>query len=277
MLEEIIEHKKQELEKLKSDTFFDTIERGLIQRAAASPKTRPFAKALTQNAHNVRIIAEVKKASPSTGVIRKKFDALEIAQEYEAGGAAAVSVLTDEKYFEGSLESMTLIKEKIALPVLRKDFIIDPYQVYESRVAGADAILLIADALKANKGEKLKELLGLAGSLSMAALVEVHDEADLEAALEAGAVIIGINNRDLTTLKIDIETTMRLVPLIPEGKIIVSESGINSSGEITRMRRAGVAAFLIGTSLMKATDISTKLKELMGRPDDPDDDDDDKS
>jgi indole-3-glycerol phosphate synthase len=271
MLEEIIEHKKEELEKLKSDTYFDTIERGMQRKAAASPKTRGFLAAITQNGHNVRIIAEVKKASPSTGVIRKKFDPLEIAQEYEAGGAAAVSVLTDEKYFQGSLENLTLIKERIALPVLRKDFIIDPYQVYESRAAGADAILLIADALKANKGEKLRELLGLADSLSMAALVEVHDEADLEAALEAGAGIIGINNRDLTTLKIDIETTMRLMPLIPEGKIVVSESGINSSGEITRMRGAGVAAFLIGTSLVKETDISTKLKELMGRPDDDDD------
>ena len=271
MLEEIIEYKKQELEKLKSDTFFDAIERGMQQKAAASPKTRGFARAITQHVHDVRIIAEVKKASPSTGVIRKKFEPLEIAQEYEAGGAAAVSVLTDEKYFQGSLESLTLIKEKIALPVLRKDFIIDPYQVYESRVAGADAILLIADALKANKGEKLRELLELAGSLTMAALVEVHDEADLEAALEAGAGIIGINNRDLTTLKIDIETTMRLMPLIPEGKIVVSESGISSSGEITRMRGAGVAAFLIGTSLVKEKDISTKLKELMGRPDDDDD------
>ena len=271
MLEEIIEYKKQELEKLKSDTFFDTIERGMKQKAAASPKTRDFARAITQRANDVRIIAEVKKASPSTGVIRKKFEPVEIAQEYEAGGAAAVSVLTDEKYFQGSLESLTLIKEKIALPVLRKDFIIDPYQVYESRVAGADAVLLIADALKANKGEKLRELLGLAGELSMAALVEVHDEADLEAALEAGAGIIGINNRDLTTLKIDIETTMRLMPLIPEEKIVVSESGISSSGEIPRMRGVGVAAFLIGTSLVKEKDISTKLKELMGRPDDNDD------
>ncbi len=268
MLEEILENKRRELEELKADTFFDTIERGLIQRAVLMPKPRNFAGALTNAARNIRIIAEVKKASPSTGVIRKKFNALEIAHEYEDNGAAAISVLTDEKYFEGSLESLTLIKEKTALPILRKDFILDQYQVYESRVAGADAILLIAAALRANKGEKLKTLLKLTHSLSMVALVEVHDEADLEAALDSGAAIIGINNRDLTTLKIDIETTMRLRPLIPEGKIIVSESGISSPGEITRMIGVGVSAFLIGTSLIKESDISTKLKELMGRPDD---------
>ena len=271
MLEEIIEHKRKELETLKSDSFFDAIERGLVQRAAATPKTRNFTAALTNAARKIRIIAEVKKASPSTGVIRKKFDPLEIAREYEAGEAVAVSVLTEAEYFQGSLESLTLIKDNISLPVLRKDFIIDPYQVYESRVAGADAILLIAAALRANKGEKLKELLALTHSLSMAALVEIHDEADLEAALEAGAAIIGINNRDLTTLKIDIETTMTLKRLIPADKIVVSESGISSSGEITRMIDAGVSAFLIGTALVKEKDISLKLKELMGRPDDDDD------
>ncbi len=272
MLEEILEDKRRELEELRADSFFESIERGLIRRAVHAPKPRPFAAALTNAARAVRIIAEVKKASPSTGVIRKSFNALEIAQEYEDSGAAAVSVLTDEKYFQGSLDSLTLIKKNITLPVLRKDFIIDQYQVYESRVAGADAILLIAAALRANKGEKLRALLKLTHSLSMVALVEVHDEADLEAALEAGAAIIGINNRNLTTLKIDIETTMRLKPLIPEGKIVVSESGISTPGEITRMTAAGVSAFLIGTSLLKEANIPTKLKELMGRPDDDDED-----
>jgi indole-3-glycerol phosphate synthase len=272
MLDEIIEHKRQEIEQLKADPYFEIIERGFKQRAAAGYPARDFAAAISHsmpgsNGQEIRIIAEVKKASPSKGVIREDFKPLAIAREYEAAGAAAVSVLTDEKYFQGSLEHLKLIKKDLILPVLRKDFIVDSYQIYESRDAGADAVLLIAAALPALGANGLQGLLNLTASLGMAALVEVHDEAELETALKSGARIIGINNRDLKTLQVDINTTIRLAPLVPDDRIIVSESGIKSHDDIVRLKEAGVAAFLIGEALMMEKDPGKKLKELRGRSD----------
>ncbi len=268
MLDEIIEHKRREIEKLRADPDFETIERGFKQRAASATSARDFATAISlpgkpgghsMPGSDIRIIAEVKKASPSRGVIKEDFNPLAIAREYEEAGAAAVSVLTDEKYFQGSLEHLTLIKEDLILPVLRKDFIIDTYQIYESRDAGADAVLLIAAALPALGPNGLQGLLNLTESLGMTALVEDHDEAELETALKSGARIIGINTRDLKTLHVDISTTIRLAPLVPDDRIIVSESGIKSHGDIMRLKEAGVAAFLIGEALIRDKEAGKKL------------------
>ncbi|MBI5238535.1 MAG: indole-3-glycerol phosphate synthase TrpC [Deltaproteobacteria bacterium] len=223
---------------------------------------RDFKKAVSAPSDDVRIIAEVKKASPSRGVIRDVFNPLGLAKEYEANGAAAVSVLTEEAYFQGSLEHLKLIKENTGLPVLRKDFIIDEYQIYEARSAGADAILLIAAILD----EKvLKNFIWLTEALGMAALIEVHDEEEIEKALEAGVGLIGVNNRDLKTFKVDINTTIRLLPLVPKDKILVSESGIRERADILMLKKAGVSAFLIGEALIKEKDAGKKLRGLIGK------------
>lgn len=212
----------------------------------------------------VNIIAEVKKASPSKGVIREDFDPLSIALSYEEAGAACVSVLTEEKFFLGSLDYLSIIKQNISLPVLRKDFLFDPYQLYEARVAGADAILLICAMLD---GGQLRDLMGLATELGMSSLVEVHSEAELTGAITNGVgegAIVGINNRNLKTFVTDIDTTVRLLPLVPEGALSVSESGINTPGDIASLRSAGADAFLIGEALVRESDERAKLKEFLG-------------
>lgn len=260
ILDEIIKDKETELKRLKDDFSFDETLAGLKRRVRTLPAPRDFLGALRGGPENIRIIAEVKKASPSKGVIRSSFDPLAIARAYEENGAAAVSVLTDEKYFQGRLEYLTLIKNNIGLPVLRKDFIIDEYQVYESRAAGADAVLLIAAALPE---ERLRSLALLSSILGMASLVEVHDEYELTTALSAGAGIIGINNRDLRTFKTDIDTTIRLAPKVPKNRVLVTESGINTAADISVLKKAGVSAFLIGESLMREKDVGRKLRELL--------------
>ncbi|MFC1986950.1 indole-3-glycerol phosphate synthase TrpC [Chloroflexota bacterium] len=221
-----------------------------------------FASALRGD--RVRLIAEVKKASPSKGVIRSDFNPAEIAKTYAGNGASAISVLTEPKYFQGSLLHLRDVKEVLGskkVPLLRKDFIVDPYQVYESRAYGADSLLLIVAILTP---EKLGELLGLSHELGMSCLVEVHNEAELEIALRSQARIIGINNRDLSTFTVDITTTERLRPLIPRGRIVVSESGIKDHSDMEKLRQWGVDAALIGESLMSAPNIATKMKELLG-------------
>ncbi len=228
--------------------------------AARQPRPLDFAGAL--RGERIQLIAEVKKASPSRGVIRAKFDHLEIAGTYAANGAAAISVLTEPRYFQGSLSYLGEIKKalgKKGLPLLRKDFIDDPYQVYQSRAYGADSLLLIVAILTP---DKLEELLGLSHQLGMSCLVEVHNEAELEIALKSQAGIIGINNRDLNTFAVDIDTTGRLRPLIPAGKIVVSESGIKDAHDMEKLRQWGVDAALIGESLMAAADIAAKMREL---------------
>ena len=227
-----------------------------------SPGTRPFGTALKSDA-NICVIAEVKKASPSLGVIRQDFHPIEIARIYETAGASAISVLTDEKFFQGSLSYLTAVKKNVRLPVLRKDFIIDPYQIYEARSAGADAILLIAALLSK---EEMQDFLCLARELGMECLVEVHSEAELRKALQTDADIIGINNRNLATFATTMETTFQLRPMIPVGKIVVSESGIKSREDITKLIEHGVNAVLIGETLMKSNDIAAKLGELLGNP-----------
>ena len=212
----------------------------------------------------MRLIAEVKKASPSKGLLRADFDPPAIAAAYARNGAAAISVLTDA-HFQGQLEHLAKVQETVrpqGTPVLRKDFIIDPYQVYESRAWGADAILLIAAAVEP---ALLKELLSLAGTLWLQCLVEVHNREELEIALEAGAEVVGINNRDLHTFETNLATTEALAPLVPRGRIIVSESGIADRGDLLRLRRSGVHAILVGEALVTKPDVGAAVRDLLGR------------
>jgi indole-3-glycerol phosphate synthase len=206
------------------------------------------------------IIAEIKKASPSQGLIRENFNPTEIAQTFESHGASALSVLTEERFFQGSLLYLERIKEKVSLPLLRKDFILDSYQLFEAKSFGADAVLLIAALLDASL---LGDLRNQAHALTLDVLVEVHTEAELERALKAGAKLIGINNRDLRTFEVKLETTERLMPMIPEGVCVVCESGIDSTKQIKKLERLGIHTFLVGESLMRATDPGAKLKELL--------------
>lgn len=239
-----------------------------LQRMAQDlPPARDFLAALRDDgaASEIppRVIAEVKKASPSRGVIRPDFDPVAVAQTYAVNGAAALSILTDTKYFQGALSFLDDISKTVTLPLLRKDFTIDAYQVYESRVAHADALLLIVAALQISQ---LEDFLGLADELGMAALLEVHTIEELERSLPLHPHLIGINNRDLRTFQTDIETTLRLLPSIPSEVVVVSESGINTAADVTRLRKNGVHAFLIGESLMRAPDPGVQLREFLHGP-----------
>ncbi|MCM0083619.1 indole-3-glycerol phosphate synthase TrpC [Geomonas sp. Red32] len=207
------------------------------------------------------IIAEVKKGSPSKGVIREDFDPLDIALTYQNNGATCLSVLTDEHFFLGHLGYLALIREQVSLPLLRKDFIFDPYQIYQARAAGADAILLIAAMLDL---PQLRDFHALARELSLDVLLEVHDDRELETALKTDCRLIGINNRNLRTFEVDIATSERLAAQIPDGYLIVAESGINHREEIVRLSENRIDAFLIGESLVREEDIGEKLRELLG-------------
>ncbi len=256
ILDRIVADKKLELEVGKRNLSLAELRR----LASKQPPPLDFASALRGD--GIRLIAEVKKASPSRGVIRPDFNPVAIAQIYADNGAAAISVLTEVKYFQGSLKYLKEIRDRLGdkrPPLLRKDFIFDPYQVYESRAYGADALLLIVAILNP---EKLEELIGLSEELGMDCLVEVHNEAELEAALNSRAGIIGINNRDLNTFNVDMATTGRLRPLIPSDRIVVSESGIKSRSDMEQLRHWGVDAALIGESFMSAPDIAARMKEL---------------
>ncbi len=229
--------------------------------ALKQPLPLDFAAALRGD--RLRLIAEVKKASPSKGIIRADFDPVAIARVYAANGAAAISVLTESKYFQGSLNYLKDIRDALGdkkIPLLRKDFIFDPYQVYQARACGADSLLLIVAMLTP---EKLKELLELSHRLKMMCLVEVHNEAELKVALSCKVSIIGINNRDLNTFETDLATTERLRPLIPADRLVVSESGIKDHKDMEKLGRWGVDAVLIGESLMASDNIAAKMKELL--------------
>jgi indole-3-glycerol phosphate synthase len=230
----------------------------VLKERIAQQKPLDFVGALQGN--GLKLIAEVKKASPSKGVLCSEFKPVEIAQTYEHNGAAAISVLTEEKYFQGSLKHLVAIREKVNIPLLRKDFIFDEYQIYESAAYGADAILLIAAILEK---EALEEFLKLAKGLKLDCLVEVHNEEELTKALLTGAEIIGINNRDLNTFQVDTNTTRRLRMLIPSENIVVSESGINNKDDIKKMKECKVNAVLVGEALVTSKDIPAKIKELM--------------
>lgn len=264
ILDDIIKEKRAEVLEERGTPDFGTFFAELKDRVARVNEVFPardFKSALTGPADQTRIIAEVKKASPSEGIIREDFDALELAREYEANGAAAISVLTDKKFFQGRPEYVTLVRNNVDVPVLRKDFLIDEYQVYESRGLGADAVLLIAAILT---DKALEKLIKTASHLGMAPLVEVHTEGELAMALGSGAEIIGVNNRDLKTFDTDLETTVKIAEKVPDGKVLVSESGIKTRGDIERLAPSGVDAFLVGTTLAASMDAGAKLRELRG-------------
>ncbi|GHE40972.1 indole-3-glycerol phosphate synthase TrpC [Vulcaniibacterium thermophilum] len=233
----------------------------LRARAAHQPPARGFVRAIERRvrAGEAAVIAEVKKASPSKGVIRADFDPAAIAHSYEAGGAACLSVLTDVDFFQGSNAYLGQARAACTLPVLRKDFIVDPYQVYEARLIGADAILLIVAALEDGP---MIELAGLAMELGMDVLVEVHDIDELERALQTDCALIGINNRDLRTFEVSLDTTLAMKDAVPPDRILVTESGIATRVDVARLRAAGVHAFLVGESFMRAPDPGRALREL---------------
>ncbi|MBW1679687.1 MAG: indole-3-glycerol-phosphate synthase [Deltaproteobacteria bacterium] len=240
-LDQIVAHKKQEIESRKMFLAFSEVKR----KAQARTPPRDFFQAFKQECGNAtRIIAEIKKASPSRGIIRKDFDPRKIGTAYQKEGAMAISVLTDSKFFQGDFSYLSLVKKCTNIPLLCKDFIFDSYQIYEAQI---------------------EEFLSLGKELGMRALVEVHSEDDLEKVLQTSAKIIGINNRDLKTFKTDIRTTFTLVKLIPAGKLVVSESGIYNRAQIEQLEDAGVHAFLIGEALMREKDPGEKLRELRGK------------
>jgi indole-3-glycerol phosphate synthase len=234
-------------------------------QAAEAPPVRDFRAALA-GPGPIRLIAEVKKASPSAGVIRADFDPIAIARTYQAHGAACLSVLTDAPYFQGHLSYLARIRASVAIPLLRKDFVIDEYQVVEARLAGADAVLLIAEVLD---DEALARLLARARGLGMASLVEFHDEANLERVLAAGADLVGVNNRDLRRFVTDLELTLRVRDRIPPEVLVVSESGIRTRRDVERLEAAGVSAIRVGENLMRADDIGLAVERLLGLSPEP--------
>lgn len=281
VLQQIIEKKKERLSLSKQSLSQEELK----QRITQLPPTRNFLAALSKP-NTISLIAEIKKASPSKGIIREEFDPLQIAKVYVESGVQAISVLTEEDYFQGSLRYLEEIRKNVQIPILRKDFIFDPYQIYESRFFGADAVLLIAEALSK---ERLTELISLADSLGLQCLVEAHEEKELKKILNLKVptttqteqdyremkkkksklakyvdFAIGINNRDLRTLQIDLKTPERLYPLIPRERIVVVESGLNSRQEILFLKILGVKAVLIGEAVLTNGDIKGKIEELMG-------------
>lgn len=232
-------------------------------RAADAPPVRGFARAIEAaiGAGRAGVIAEIKRASPSKGLLRESFDPPAHARSYQAGGAACLSVLTDEPFFQGHAEHLVAARAACTLPVLRKDFTLDAYQLYEARALGADAVLLIVAALEDGA---LAELHALAGELGLDVLVEVHDAAELERAAALRPALLGVNNRNLHSFETRIETTLELLPAVPPGARVVSESGIHTSQDVARLRAAGVHAFLVGEALMRAPDPGARLAELLG-------------
>jgi indole-3-glycerol phosphate synthase len=247
--------KKDEIEALRPRAA------DLRDRAADAPPPRDFHGALTGR-HAVSLIAEVKRRSPGAGAIRADLDPLELARSYESAGASALSVLTDREYFGGSLEDLARIREVVTLPLLRKDFTLDPVQLHEARAGGADAVLLIVRILDDGP---LQELRHLAEELGMAALVEAHDGDEVERALASGARILGVNNRDLSTFQTRLETTLELLDGIPHGVTLVSESGIRSGDDVDRLGEAGVDAVLVGEALLRAEDPGGAARRMSGR------------
>jgi indole-3-glycerol phosphate synthase len=256
ILQRIVASKRAEIAAAKEKTPAYDLEK----RVAGAPPVRSFRQAL-EKGPGLGIIAEVKKASPSAGILRAAFDPLAIAQIYETAGANAISVLTDEPFFQGKLGYLTAIRDIVAVPILRKDFILDPYQILEARVAGADAVLLIAEILGS---EELPALLTKIHELGMQALVELYDPENLSRVVDNGAGIIGVNNRNLRTFETRLENTLDLLPHMPKDACVVSESGIRTRADMTRLEKAGVKAVLIGETFMKAPDIAGKLRELRG-------------
>ncbi|MEZ6123667.1 MAG: indole-3-glycerol phosphate synthase TrpC [Planctomycetaceae bacterium] len=255
VLDEIVSHKLQEIAAAKARVPFSALESAV----ESAPPVRAFLSALQKSARPA-LIAEVKKASPSAGIIREDFSPVGIATTYESAGAACLSVLTDEKYFKGHLDFLRQIRSAVTIPVMRKEFIVDRYQILEARVAGADCVLLIAECLN---DDQLHDLHSYAHELGMDTLVELYDSENLERVLATGARLIGVNNRDLRTFVTSLEHTFELRTQIPDDVLLVSESGIRSFHDIARLRDADVGAVLVGESLMRQPDIAVAVRQLM--------------
>ena len=253
-LSEIIERKRQRLASAKRNVPFDDFER--------RPDPHRLRHALLND--RINVIAEFKRRSPSKGVIRADADLEQIAKSYEAGGAAAISVLTEEDYFSGSLDDLRQVKKSVDLPALRKDFIFDEYQIYESAAAGADAVLLIVAALDDNQLVSLRRL--VEDELGMDALIEVHTREEMQRAIACGANLIGVNNRNLHTFEVSLETSLSLAKEAPRDAVLISESGLNNSTDLARLRDAGYHGFLIGESLMRSQNPGAALRDLMSTP-----------
>ncbi len=254
-LEKMVAIQREEISRKKTRSRMEEL-RG---RAGDLPLPRDFEEKILLNG-SMGLIAEIKKASPSAGVILREADVRKMAREYQRAGACAISVLTESHFFHGDLNDLTMVKETVTLPILQKDFVIDPLQVYEGRVAGADAILLIAAILR--EGE-LGEFVQLARSLSLFPLVEVHNEADLEKVSRLDPPLIGINNRNLRTLEVNLETTERLIKRTPARMKVISESGIKDRADVERLEKAGVKGILVGEILMRSSDPASKIRELL--------------
>jgi len=257
ILDEIIKKTKADLEKRKKEYPEEWLGRALAFNPFLPKDVHKALKATKENPY--RIIAEIKKASPSKGIIREDFEPVSIAQAYEQGGADALSILTEPHYFKGDKEYLGMVRRYVSVPILRKDFIIDKYQILEALVYGADFILLIAKALSR---KELKELISYAHHLGLEVLVEIHDKKDLVKAIFAGANIIGINHRDLETFKMDMQLCHKLIPLIPNSKIIVAESGINDHETVKELSKVGADAFLVGEHFMRQDDLTKAVKNL---------------
>lgn len=257
ILQKIIARKREEIAERSQQTSLEE----MVDLAKASSACRGFVSAIDAkiNSGRAAVIAEIKKASPSKGVIREDFRPAEIATSYERGGAACLSVLTDADFFQGSEEFLKQARSACSLPVIRKDFMIDPYQVYEARAMGADCILLIVAALS---DEQLSELAALAADLNLDVLVEVHDADELQRALKLNLRLVGINNRNLRTFEVSLNATLDLLPQIPDGKIVVTESAIHTREDVALMRNHGVNAFLVGEAFMRADDPGAQLATL---------------
>jgi indole-3-glycerol phosphate synthase len=258
VLDRIVEDTRGEVKRRRKQVPLSELE-ALLETRAAAEGSRPFSEALTRP--GVSVIAEHKRRSPSAGLIREGATVTDVVTAYERGGAAALSILTEPFHFGGSLDDLREARASVALPVLRKDFVVDAYQLYEAAAAGADAILLIVAALEP---AELDSLLREAGALDLDALVEVHDERELEVALEVEADVLGINNRDLSDFSVDIERTYELLSDIPAGKTVVSESGFSTRDQLDELERVGIDAVLIGETLMRAPDIEAATRVLTG-------------
>jgi indole-3-glycerol phosphate synthase len=263
ILDEIVTHKRSEVSAARARRPVSD----LLSACRDLPPARDFIAALRpQDLHRVRIIAEVKRASPSKGVLAGGLDPAPQARRYAKAGAAAVSVLTDQKYFQGSLDDLVAVRAAVDVPVLRKEFIVDEYQLWEARAAGADAVLLIVAILS---DAELRGLLTAADAAGLDALVEVHEAEELRRALAAGAYLLGVNNRDLRSMEVRLETSLELAPLLPADVLAVAESGIRSGADVRRLRDAGYSAFLVGEHLMLSADPGAALGELIRSADAP--------
>lgn len=257
VLSEIVSKKRERVEQAKQLAGVEQLRRdALLKRNSSTPHA--LRSALRND--GVHVIAEFKRRSPSKGVIRADADLSQIVRSYQAGGAAAISVLTEQDYFDGSLADLRAVKTCVELPVLRKDFVFDPYQVFESAAAGADAVLLIVAVLDDSQLESLRRL--AEDELGMDALVEVHNSREMDRAASCGAKLVGVNNRDLRTFEVSLETSLQLAPLAPRDTLLVSESGLHDAADLRRLKQKGFSGFLIGESLMRAPDPESALRDL---------------